>query len=125
MQSLILRGHLVGVRWWPVATLGGWALAGGLSGVLPFTAAVTGRGIDVGPAGFVAVGAATVLAIGLVSGPFQWLTLRRQVARSGLWVWANAGGIALAVGSAAAILGLMSAAGWFQPEDFRVCCRLG
>lgn len=118
MQSLILRRHLVGARWWPSATLAGWAFAGAVSGVLPFTAAVTGRGIDVGPIGFVAVAAATVLAIGFVSGVLQWLILRRQVARSGLWVWTNTGGIALAVGFAAGVLGLMSAVGWFRPEDF-------
>jgi len=118
MQSLILRRHLVGVRWWPLATLAGWAFAGALSGVLPFTADVTGRGIDVGPLGFVAVGAATVLAIGFVSGVLQWLILRRQVDRSGVWVWTNTGGIALAVVFAAVILCLMSAAVWFQSEDF-------
>jgi hypothetical protein len=118
MQSLILRRHLVGVRWWPLATLPGWAFAGALSGVLPFTADVTGRGIDVGPLGFVAVGAATVLAIGFVSGVRHWLILRRQVDRSGVWVWTNTGGIALAVVFAAVILGLMSAAVWFQSEDF-------
>jgi hypothetical protein len=118
MQSLILRRHLVGVRWWPLATIAGWAIAGALSGVLPFTAAVTGRGIDIGPLGFVAVAAATVLAIGFVSGVFQWLILRHQVDRSGRWVWTNAGGIALGVFFAAAILGVMRAADWLQPEDF-------
>jgi len=118
MQSLILRRHLVGVRWWPLATIAGWSIAGALSGVLPFTAAVTGRGIDIGPLGFVAVAAVTVLAIGVVSGVFQWLILRHQVDRSGRWVWTNAGGIALAVVFAAAILGVMRAANWFQPEDF-------
>jgi hypothetical protein len=82
-QSLVLRRHLVGVRWWPVATVAGWAVAGALSGALPFTGAVTGRGIDVGPLGFVAVAAVTVLAIGFLSGVFQWLVLRHQVDRSG------------------------------------------
>jgi hypothetical protein len=118
MQSLILRRHLVGVRWWPLATIAGWSIAGALSGALPFTAAVTGRGIDIGPLGFVAVAAVTVLAIGFVSGVFQWLILRHQVDRSGRWVWTNAGGIALAVVFAAAILGVMRTANWFQPEDF-------
>ncbi|HET6917860.1 MAG TPA: hypothetical protein VFI46_00170 [Jiangellaceae bacterium] len=118
MQSLVLRRHLVGVRWWPLATIAGWAIAGALSGVLPFTGAVTGRGIDTGPLGFVAVAVVTVLAIGFVSGVFQWLILRHQVDRSGQWVWTNAGGIALAVVFAAAIVGLMSAADWLQPEDF-------
>jgi hypothetical protein len=118
MQSLILRRHLVGVRWWPLATIAGWSIAGALSGVLPFTAAVTGRGIDIGPLGFVAVAAVTVLAIGLVSGAFQWLILRRQVERSGRWVWTNAGGIALAVVFAVAILGGMRTANWLRPEDF-------
>jgi Na+/glutamate symporter len=33
-------------------------------------------------------------------------------------VWTNAGGIALAVVFAAAILGVMRTANWFQPEDF-------
>jgi hypothetical protein len=118
MQSVVLRRRLVGVGWWPLATLAGWAFAGALSGILPFTAGVTGRGIDIGPVGFVAVAALTVLATGFVSGVFQWLILRHQVDRSGLWVWTSTGGIALAVALAAAILGLMSAADWFQPEDF-------
>ena len=118
MQSLVLRRHLVGVRWWPPATLAGWAFAGALSGALPFTADVTGRGIDIGPLGFVAVAAATVLAIGFVSGLFQWLILRHQVDRAGLWVWTNTGGVALAVGFGAATLGMMTAAEWLQPEDF-------
>jgi len=118
LQSLILRRHLGGVRWWPLATIAGWSIAGAVSGVLPFTAAVTGRGIDIGPVGFVAVAAVTVLAIGLLSGVFQWLILRHQVDRPGRWVWTNVGGIALAVVFAAAILGLMRAADWLQPEDF-------
>lgn len=118
MQSLILRRHLAGVRWWPLATMAGWSIAGALSGVLPFTAAVTGRGIDIGPLGFVAVAAVTVSAIGFVSGVFQWLILRHQVDRSGRWVWTNTGGISLAVVFAAAILGVMRTANWFQPEDF-------
>jgi hypothetical protein len=118
MQSLILRGHLVGVRWWPLATIAGWSVAGALSGVLPFTADVTGRGIDIGPFGFVAVAAVTVLAMGFVSGILQWLILRHQVDRPARWVWTNIGGIALAVVFAAVILGLMRAADWLQPEDF-------
>jgi hypothetical protein len=118
MQSLVLRRHLVSVRWWPLATIAGWSIAGALSGALPFTAAVTGRGIDVGPLGYVAVAAVTVLAIGLVSGLFQWLILRNQVDRSGRWVWTSAGSIALAVVFAAAILGLMRAADWLQADDF-------
>ena len=118
MQSLILRRHLGGVRWWPLTTIAGWSIAGALSGVLPFTAAVTGRGIDIGPLGFVAVAAVTVLAMGFLPGVFQWLILRHQVDRPGRWVWTSAVGIALAVVFAAAILGVMRAANWFQPEDF-------
>jgi hypothetical protein len=53
-----------------------------------------------------------------VSGVFQWLILRHQVDRSGRWVWTNAGGIALAVVFAAAILDLLRAADWLRPEDF-------
>jgi hypothetical protein len=82
------------------------------------TGAVTGRGIDIGPLGFVAVSLVTVLAIGLLSGLFQWVILRAQVERSGWWVWATAGGIALAILVAALILGLVSAVGWLRPEDF-------
>jgi flagellar motor component MotA len=58
------------------------------------------------------------LAIGLLSGLFQWVILRPQVERSGWWVWATAGGIALAILVAAVILGLVSAVGWLRPEDF-------
>jgi hypothetical protein len=118
MQALILRRHLVGARWWPLATISGWAIAGALSGALPFGGAVTGRGLDIGPLGFVAVAVVTVLTIGLLSGVFQWLILRRQLDRSGRWVWITAGGIALAMLVAAVILGLVSAVGWLRSEDF-------
>jgi hypothetical protein len=118
LQALLLRGQLAGALWWPVATASGWAVAGALSGALPVTGAVTGRGIDIGPLGFVAVGMVTVLAIGLLSGLFQWWILRHQVDRASWWMWANAGGIALAILVAALILGLVSAVGWLKPEDF-------
>jgi hypothetical protein len=118
LQALILRRQLVGAHWWPLATMSGWAIAGALSGALPFGGAVTGRGLDIGPLGFVAVAVVTVLAIGLLSGFFQWLILRQQLDRSGRWVWTNAGGIALAILVAALILGLVSAVGWLRPEDF-------
>ena len=49
----------------------------------------------------------TVLAIGFLSGFFQWLILRQQVDRSGRWVWTTAGGIALGVLVAGVILALM------------------
>ena len=118
MQALLLRGRLVGMFWWPVATASGWAIAGALSGALPVTGAVTSRGVDIGPLGFVAVSVVTVLAIGLLSGLFQWVILRRQVERAGWWMWATAGGIAVAILVAALILGLVSALGWLKPEDF-------
>jgi hypothetical protein len=118
MQTLLLRGRIAGAFWWPVATASGWAVAGALSGALPVTGAVTGRGVDIGPLGFVAVSVVTVLAIGLLSGLFQWVILRHQVERAGWWVWVSAGGIALAILVAALILGLVSALGWLKPEDF-------
>jgi hypothetical protein len=118
MQALLLRGQLAGALWWPIATASGWAVAGALSGALPVTGAVTGRGIDIGPLGFVAVSVVTVVAIGLLSGLLQWVILRPQVERVGWWMWATAGGIALAILVAALILGLVSALGWLRPEDF-------
>lgn len=119
MQALLLwRRQVVGAYWWPLATISGWAIAGALSGALPFGGAVTGRGFDIGPLGFVAVGVVTVLAIGLLSGLFQWLILRTQVDRASRWVWTTAGGIALAMVAAVVILGLVSAVGWLRPEDF-------
>ncbi len=118
MQALILRRQLVGAYWWPLATISGWAIAGALSGALPFGGAVTGSGIDIGPLGFIAVGVVTVLAMGLLSGLFQWLILRPQIDRAGWWVWTTAGGIALAMIVAGVILGLISAVGWLRPEDF-------
>lgn len=118
MQALLLRRRLVGAYWWPLATLGGWAIAGALAGALPIGGAVTGRGIDLGPLGFVAVGVVTVLAIGLLSGLFQWLILRQQADRAGRWVWSTAGGIALGMLAAAVLLALVSAVGWLPPEDF-------
>jgi hypothetical protein len=118
MQALLLRRRLAGALWWPVATGSGWALAGALSGALPVTGAVTGRGVDIGPLGFAAVGVVTVMAIGLLSGLFQWLILRQQIDRAGWWVWATAGAIALAILVAAVILAVVQAVGWLRPEDF-------
>jgi len=79
---------------------------------------VTGRGVDIGPLGYGAVAVVTVVAIGLLSGFFQWLILRQHVRRSGWWVWASAGGIALAILVAAVILAVIQAVGWLRPEDF-------
>jgi hypothetical protein len=118
MQALLLQRQLVGVLWWPLATIGGWAIAGALAGALPIGGAVTGRGLDIGPLGFVAVGVVTVLAIGLLSGLFQWLLLRQQANRSGRWVLTTAIGIALGMLGAAVVLALVSAIGWLRPEDF-------
>lgn len=118
-QTLPLRRRLAGAYWWPLATLGGWVIAGALTSALPIGGAVTGRGIDIGPLGFVAQAVATVLAIGLLSGLFQWLILRQEADRAGCWVWVTAGGIALGMLVAAALLlGPASAAGWLRPEDF-------
>jgi hypothetical protein len=118
MQALLLWRRLVGAYWWPLATSSGWAIAGALAGALPIGGAVTGRGIDIGPLGFAAVGVVTVLMIGLLSGLFQWLILRQRADRTGWWVWTTAGGIALAILAAAVILSLVSALGWLRPEDF-------
>jgi hypothetical protein len=125
MQALLLRGQLAGALWWPIATGSGWALAGALAGALPVTGAVTGRGVDIGPLGFVAMGVVTVLAIGLLSGLFQWLILRQQVDRASSWVWTTTGGIALAIPVAAVILAVVQAAGWLRPEDFPSAQALG
>jgi len=118
LQALLLRRHLAGALWWPIATASGWAVAGAVSGALPVTGAVTGRGVDIGPLGYGAVAVVTVVAIGLLSGFFQWLILRQHVRRSGWWVWASAGGIALAILVAAVILAVIQAVGWLRPEDF-------
>jgi hypothetical protein len=119
MQTLLLRRRVVGAYWWPLATLSGWAIAGALTSALPVGGAVTGRGIDIGPLGFVAHAVATVLAIGLLSGLFQWLILKRQADRAGRWVWITAGGVILGMLVAAALLlGPASATGWLRPEDF-------
>src|SRR5215831_3490684 len=56
MQTLVLRQRLVVALLWPLATSGGWVIAGALAGALPIGGAVTGRGLDLGPLGFVAVG---------------------------------------------------------------------
>jgi hypothetical protein len=119
MQALMLRRQLVGADWWPLATMSGWAFAGALVGALPFGGAVTGSGIDIGLLGFVADAVVAVLAIGFLSGFFQWLILRQQVDRSVRWVWTTAGGITLAMLAAAVIviLVLVSAVGWLRPED--------
>jgi hypothetical protein len=117
MQALLQRRR-VGAYLWPIATLSGWAIAGAVSGALPIGGAVTGRGIDIGPLGFAAVGVVTVLAIGLMSGLFQWLILRQQADQDSRWVWITAGGIALGMLVAALILGVVSAVGWLRPEDF-------
>src|SRR5262249_28620046 len=118
MQWLMLRRHVVRAYWWPLATISGWATAGAVSGALPIGGAVTGRGVDIGPVGFVAVGVVTVLALGFLSGLFQWFILRQQTDQAGGWVWTTAGSIALAMLSAALILAQMSASGWLGPADF-------
>jgi hypothetical protein len=119
MQTLLLRRRLVGAYWWPLATLGGWVIAGALTSALPIGGAVTGRGIDIGLVGFVAHALATVLAIGLLSGLFQWLILRQQADRADLWVRTTAGGIAFGMFVAATVLlGPVSVLAWLRPEDF-------
>jgi len=118
MQAVLLWRQMDGAYWWPLATFGGWAIAGALAGALPIGGAVTGRGLDIGPFGFVAVGAVTVLAIGLLAGLFQWQILRQQAGRAVRWVWVTAGSIALGMLIAAALLALASAVGWLRPEDF-------
>ena len=118
MQALRRRRQLSRASWWPLATISGWALAGVVSGALPFGGAVTGSGFDLGLLGFVADAVVDVLAITFLCGFFQWLILRQQVERSGRWVWTTVGGTALAMLVAAVIVILVSAVGWLCPEDF-------
>jgi hypothetical protein len=118
MQALLLWRQMAGAHWWPLATIAGWAIAGALGGALPVGGAVTGRGVDIGPLGFVAVGMVVVSAMGLLSSLLQWLILRQQAARAAWWIWTTAGGIALGMLAAAALLALMSALRWLRPEDF-------
>ena len=78
LQSIALRGRVKHTGWWIVATVVGFAigkfaadaLANSLGGFLSF-----------------ALGG---LAIGSALGASQWLVLRHQVARAGIWVPATA-----------------------------------
>ncbi len=85
-QWLVIRKHLPRSRWWLLATSLGMAV-----GMFLAVVAVISRGwhswslsvgLGQGIAGFIYVGYA-------VAGFTQWLVLRRQVAKSSLWLLAN------------------------------------
>jgi hypothetical protein len=94
-----LRPHLIAARWWPLASALG-ALAGTLVGA--------GVGLLLQSLEWIA-SAATVVAATAVLGVAQWWLLRRQVARAGWWIAANAlgWGVGLVAGFLVVVLGFL------------------
>ena len=78
-QWLVLRGYLKNAGWWIVATGIGFALGGTLLG-FGTTQELVRRGLSTESVG---------LVLGASAGVFQWLVLRPQVERSGLWILAS------------------------------------
>ncbi len=93
LQALVLRRHLPRAAWWVLATgvaavLGGIAVLAAIVDVPYLT-----RGFEVPSIALILL---SVLASGLLVGAFQWLILRRHVARAGWWVPAS--GLSLTLG---------------------------
>jgi hypothetical protein len=110
-QGRVLRDALPGVwpRAWVWATMLGAGMAW-LLGMVPST--VMGLASEAAPTGAAEPPAVLqyglAVLLGLVAGPVlgcaQWLVLRRQRSRAGLWLWANA--VAWAVGMPLIFLGM-------------------
>jgi hypothetical protein len=94
-----LQQHLIGARWWPLASVLG-ALAGALVGA--------GVGLLLQSLEWMA-SAATVVVATTVLGAAQWWVLRQQVARAGWWIVANAlgWGLGLLAGFVVVVLGFL------------------
>ena len=77
LQWMVLRYRITRARWWILANTVGWGVGGAVAAALPAA----------GPA---SVNGTGPVAAGLtVAGGLQWLLLRRQGARAGLWALAN------------------------------------
>jgi len=108
-QWPVLRRHIAGARWWPIASAVGMAV--GLSAGVVLVEQV-GRAVVGGPINFRHLGvwtrAVSFGTIGLFGGGAlglgQWLVLRRQIAHCRRWIVVNAWslGAGLACGSLSA-----------------------
>jgi hypothetical protein len=79
LQWLVLRSHLNGAGWWVPASGVGWGL-GFTTGVLlaqQFGLMEVGFGLSIG------------LTTGLCLGIFQWMVLKGNVSKAGVWVPVN------------------------------------
>jgi hypothetical protein len=85
-QWIVLRQKLSGVGWWVLATSGGGALVGFVTGAF---GGVFFSGADVGLWGFAAELLVGLPAIGLPPGVLQALVLRGKVEGAGRWAWAH------------------------------------
>lgn len=96
LQWVVLREKVKRVGWWVLASTLGFAVAGGALGT-----------IDVNE-NYVMAGILFMAVFGIAAGIMQWLVLRQQVVRAGLWVLANIlGSLVGAIGVPAA--GVISA----------------
>lgn len=96
LQWPALRRHLARAGWWMASgVVGGAAVAaiGAAAGALAGLAAGTADGADAGRSlGSDVAGVAAAILFGVAVGGWQWLLLRRRVARSGWWLPASAVG---------------------------------
>jgi hypothetical protein len=83
LQAIALRGRVKHTGWWIAASLVGFAIGKLAADAIANSVA--------GTVGFTLGG----VAIGTALGVSQWLVLRRQVARAGIWIPATALGWAI------------------------------
>jgi hypothetical protein len=77
LQWVVLREKVAQAGWWVLASALGFAVAGGALG----TIGVNGN--------YVTAGILFTAVFGVIAGIMQWLVLRQQVVRAGLWVLAS------------------------------------
>ena len=113
LQWPALRRHLARAGWWIASGIIGGAVVaaiGAAAGALAGLAAGTADGADAGRSlGSDVAGVAAAILFGVAVGAWQWLLLRRQVARSGWWMPASAVGWVVAGLTAGITHGI---AGW-------------
>jgi hypothetical protein len=77
LQWVVLREKVARVGWWVLANALGFAIAGGTLGAI---------GIN---DNYVTAGILFTTVFGVAGGIMQWLVLRQQVVRAGLWIPAS------------------------------------
>jgi len=77
LQWVVLREKVARAGWWVLASALGFAIAGGTLGAIRINE------------NYVMAGILFAAVFGVVGGIMQWLVLRQQVVRAGLWILAS------------------------------------